>query len=700
MERCASTSPCARAATEARSGHARMGFLTPAFLLGALAVALPLYLHLLRRRRASARPFSSLMLFEPRPQGALRRRRLRYWPLLALRLAVVLLLALAFAEPYVQRFGTAVSAPSRLLIAIDDSFSMRAAGRLAAAQREALALLARRPASQAAQVLLLGAQVRLLTPPTHDERALRAAVRSIVPSDAHASLGALAAALRTLAGGEPHIELHLFSDLQQSSLPPSFNELAMPAGVQLVLHSQGAALPNWTVESVSAPGQLWDARRLHVQAVIAGFATPAATRTASLVVNGRTLATRAVAVPADGRAVVDFDGIELPHGASRCAVRIDAADALPEDDEYRFALERADPRRGLLIHELSDERSPRYLGAALQAASEPALQLEQSTPERAGALDLSAYAFVILADLAALPPALESRLEAYVRAGGGVLVGLGTTAAQQQRVPLLGSALEGVHAYAREPSHFAVLGAADPAYPVLGGEVQPWERVKFYYTAVLDPLDAHVALRLADGTPLLIDEALGEGRLILFASGFDNLTNDLPLHPLFVAFIDRAVRYLAGLQLRPSARRVGDVVPLRSSRERGVSVAVIDPRGERPLSLAEATTATSLALEQAGFYELQLANGRRELIAVNSDRRESDLRPIPEEVLALWRATGAPAASLAAGSPPPAGSPPAAAARVHVAQGLWWYAIALLLVAALAEAGLASRYLGTRREQS
>ena len=60
-----------------------MGFLAPAFLLGALAVGLPIYLHLLRRSTSTPRPFSSLMLFEARQQSATQRRRLRYWLLLA-----------------------------------------------------------------------------------------------------------------------------------------------------------------------------------------------------------------------------------------------------------------------------------------------------------------------------------------------------------------------------------------------------------------------------------------------------------------------------------------------------------------------------------------------------------------------------------------------------------------------------------------
>ena len=108
-----------------------MGFLAPGFLFGALAVGLPLYLHLLRRNTSKPLPFSSLMFFELRPPSATQRRRLRYWLLLALRLALLLLLALAFAEPYVSRLVAGGAGDKLLLLVVDNSFSMRAGTRLA-----------------------------------------------------------------------------------------------------------------------------------------------------------------------------------------------------------------------------------------------------------------------------------------------------------------------------------------------------------------------------------------------------------------------------------------------------------------------------------------------------------------------------------------------------------------------------------------
>ena len=118
-----------------------MGLLSPWFLAGALAVGVPFYLHLLRRHTTNPHPFSSLMFFEKRTQSSVRHRRLRYLVLLSLRMMLLLLLALAFASPYINRPATGASGDKLLVLAIDNSFSMRAGSRLEDAKREAMSVL-------------------------------------------------------------------------------------------------------------------------------------------------------------------------------------------------------------------------------------------------------------------------------------------------------------------------------------------------------------------------------------------------------------------------------------------------------------------------------------------------------------------------------------------------------------------------------
>jgi Aerotolerance regulator N-terminal/von Willebrand factor type A domain len=674
-----------------------MGFLAPWFLAGAALVGLPLYLHLLRRHTTLPRPFSSLMFFERRTQSSIRHRRLHYLLLLSLRLALLLLIVLAFANPYFKRSAVAAAGDKQLLLVVDDSFSMRAGTRLADAKQAAIDVLASRNGATRAQVAILGARVEMLTQPIQDSTLLRAAVQGIQPGDSRSNFAELSRAVRSLSEStRGPIELHFFSDMQKTSMPASFAELSLPRGVSLVLHSvTNSAQPNWAVESVRAPGRVWDPKKARVEASIAGYGTAAASRTVSLVIDGKKIANQSIEVPANGRANVDFQSLDVPYGFIRCEVRIDSADALPADDSYLFAVERSDPQPALLIHESGDTRSPVYVGSALGSSAESSFSFESLTPERATNASLSKYAFIVLADVGSIPSPLEYELERYVQGGGGVLIAAGTSTAHRSKIPITQDAITGTHDYSREGSRYLTAGDADTSHPSLAASGR-WAGAKFYYAVAVDPSNSRVVARLTDQTPLLLDRKIGEGHVLVLTSGLDDLTNDLPVQPVFVPFVKQTALYLSGTTDRGGSRIVDSDLELRTSKDQAVSVEIVDPAGRRPLTLQEATTAESYPLKSSGFYEVRLANGRRDLIAVNPDRRESNLAVVPDDDLALWR--GASTGNATAQQQTAAASA-AAESEPAKLRSLWWYAMFLVLLAVLAESFVASRYLATPQEE-
>ena len=680
-----------------------MGFLAPWFLGGLAALGVPVFVHLLRRHKATPRPVSSLMFFERGTQSSTRHRRLRYLVLFALRCALVLLLVLAFANPYIRK--ATADANSLLLIVLDHSFSMRAGTRFGDAKQQALALLVGKPHGQKTQIVSLGGQLEMRTAAITDDAQLRAALENIQPGDGRANFGELGQAMRSLAETEREpIELHLFSDMQRTAMPSTLAEAVLPNNVELVLHpvADGPAPANWTVESVEAPATLSDPKdpkRSRVQVVIAGFGTPAAARTVSLAVNGKTIATRKIDVPANGRATVEFAPLDVGYGFNHCEVRVEGGDAFPADDTSVFAVRRSDPERVLFVHAADDRRSALYFGSALSAATQGSFVLQSVAAEQATDLDPSKYAFVVLSDAVTLPGIFEHTLGQYVAKGGRVLIALGTSAGRHAQIPLWGGDVKDTHDYAREGGTASV-GQVDFSYPALdqaqpGADNGGWAEVNVFYAAVPEPGAARVAARLSDGTPLLLDKQVGEGHIVLLASGLENLTNDLPLRPVFVVFVDRTARYLSRDERLGGSKVVDSFVQLRGTAEpAGVaaSVEVIDPDGRRPLSLSEARTIGSFRLERAGFYQIRFANGRDAVIGVNPDRRESNLEPLTNDVQGLWSGSSGSRGTQAAGS-----APVTVKARPV---SLWWYVMLLALVVALAETALASGYLGTQREEA
>ena len=666
-----------------------MGFLAPWALAGLVAVGLPVWLHLLKKHKTTPLPFASLMFFERRTQSSIKHRRLQYLLLLALRTLVLALLALAFARPFLQsRLAALAGGPKLTVLAIDNSFSMRQDDRLARAKREAAQVAAKLGAGDKLQVLAFGSQVHVMGDSA-------AAIQPIEPTDTRSSYAELSRALRSIAqtgaqSARMPVEAHLFSDMQKSSLPANFADLRLGDSVRLVAHPVAdRRAANFAVESVNAPRRVYGSGKARVEATIAGYGTEQARRRVSLVLNGREIDSKSVDVPAGGRAAAEFLPADLPFGLNRGEIRIDSGDNLPGDDRFYFSVERAEARRVLFVHEARNQRDALYFRTALEAAAESAYALDAVPVEQSANLAPQKYAFVVLSDVSGLPASFETALRDYVRAGGSLLVALGRESALRTRVPVFDETIIEPRYYARDGDRFQTAAWLDSGHPSIHN-AQRWDDVKFYQAVRINPGAARVAARLGDETPLLLEKQLGEGRVLVFASTFDNISNDFPLHASFVPFIEHTANYLARQEEGPSNYLVGSYLELRQAKEQGAAVEVLDPKGERALTLDEATRAQNMPLSMAGFYDVKRPNGRHELVAVNADRHESDLDVISADTVALWQNTAQGQQNATSGGQAESPKP----------MEFWWYVLIAVLALAIAESLLGNRHLTVDNEAS
>jgi hypothetical protein len=613
---------------------------------------------------------------------------------------MILLVVVAFANPFLRR--PIDTSRSLLLIVLDNSFSMRAGSHFADAKRQALDLLNAKPKSQRAQIVALGGQLQLLTQPTQNSTQLKDALDRVQIGDGHASFADLARSVRVQSESTPGpVELHLFSDIQRTAMPDSLADAVLPSTVNLVVHPaiKSSTPANWTIESVNAPADLIDPKNpttSRVKAVIAGYGTPDAEKTISLVVNGKVVANRTVEISANGHTPVEFSPLPIDYGFNRCEIRIEGEDSLSADNTAKFVVRHADPQRVLLVHTPTDQRSSIYFGAALNAAAHGTFILQPIAADQTTDIDPAKFAFTVLADATNLPGIFEHALEQYVSKGGNVLVVLGVDAQRHPHIPLWSGSIQRTEDFTL--SGAATVGQVDFTFPALeqekpGRDNGGWGEAKIWYASSVDSGGARIAARLNDGTPLLLDKPVGEGHVLLFTSGLDGTTNDLPLQPVFVSFIDKTAQYLSGDEPLSGSRTVDSFVQLRSSPAASNpttrNVEIVDPDGQRPLSLSEAKTIQTFRLSRAGFYQIRFRNGHNALIGVNPDRRESDLTPITPEIQSLW-----------IGSNREQSKDPRTIApeMKYQPSGMWWYFMLLTFLVAMLEALLSERYLKVQRE--
>ncbi|MBV8551952.1 MAG: BatA and WFA domain-containing protein [Acidobacteriaceae bacterium] len=655
-----------------------MGFLSPWFLLGIAAVALPLWLHLLRQFKRTPQPFSSLMFFERRVQSSVLHRRLRYLVLLAMRMALITLLALAFASPFINRTTSLGNRRRLVIVAIDRSFSMRADQRLQQAKDQARRVLNALPGNALVQVVAIDSRVEALTPADTNRDAAAAAIERLQPDDLASSFGEFARAMRVMdQTSGMRLNVHLISDMQQSSMPPAFKDMQLGSHTSLNIYPVGAVTtPNWAVENVTVPAHVYDATHTRLTATIAGWATPAANRTVSLMLDGRVLASKDVSIPPNGAAQVDFNGFEVPYGAHRGEVRLAENDELPQDDSFPFAIERNDPRKVLFLYADGRPRQALYYKAALESVLNPGLVLQVLPVEQANGQDFSKFAYVVLNDVGDLGSTLADALCGYVQHGGAVFIALGPNTAQAGRIPLSSDRFG-------ELRQLQGAGFIDSESPELASAGK-FENVQFSETGEFTMKSgARVLAKLADGSPLLLEQHMGEGRKLIFASTLDASTSDFPLHASYLPFVIQTGRYLAGYEEGTSSLVAGSPVGLRRARSQDTTADVIGPDGKHELSLSQASKALSFDLDRAGFYDVHRADGHHLLMAAHSDRRESDLKQVPGETLDLWRNTGDTAAKADSGGVEQQTRP----------WSFWRYVMILVLLVAVMESVFASRYL-------
>lgn len=683
-----------------------LAFLTPLFLAGLALIAVPLWVHLRNRERKGAIEFPSLMFLRRIPYHSVRRQKIRNWPLFLLRAFAVALLAAAFARPFFDRAPASVSttASSReLVVLLDRSYSMGHGDRWRRAVRAATEAVSTLRSGDRGSVVLFDATAEAATQPTEDLAALRAAITTArVGSGATRFAPALRTARGILADSDrPRRDVLVVSDFQRGGWEPGA-DASLPPGTTLTFanvaegRAENVAVTGITTRRAAAMNGL---QRVAVSARVTrtgGTGTPR-TVPITLDINDRAIQTRDVTLDSSGAATVAFDPAPLPDATSRAVVRA-ATDALPADDAFHATLAAGRSLRALVL-EAPGAPAARslFLRQALAVGEGAAFDVLVKSASQLTSADLQGRALVILHD--APPPAGEAgrRLAAWVRDGGGLVVALGERSSPREwsgdartLLPATPGAIVD-----RLRDRGATLGFVDYAHPALSVFATPRSgdltSTRFFRYRALTPGDsAEVLARFDDGAVALAERAVGRGRVLVWASSFDNVWNDMPVQPVWVPFLHQLSRH-AGAWAEPRQwLTVGQVLDPSRDFAAGAAdganwVARAPAGGSEVIASGGRRT---LALSQHGFYVLRREGepaGAGRPVAVNLDPREGDLAPMdPEEIrLAATPAPGDGASESASLT----GSTPAERER---RQAVWWYLLVTALVLLALEAAVSN----------
>lgn len=686
-----------------------MGFLVPAFLVGFLAIAVPVVLHLRHRDKDRPLRFPSLMFLEQLPIRTAQRRRVTDWPLLLLRALALALLALAFARPmFKSRSAAAGDARARaVVVLLDRSMSMGHRDVWPAALDSARAVIAGLGTRDRVGVVLFDDASEIAQRLTEDKGAAIGVLASARPMPRGTRFAPALRTARQMLLDAPYAaaEIVVISDLQRAGTT-GIAGIDMPTGVALRAVNVGPAnRANSGVRAVEARRVADNAGAgrtlLAVKARIVSRDLAAPRQAiATLVVNGREAGSQGVTL-VNGEGVVTFTPVAAPESDVAAEVRL-AEDALPGDDTFRFVVPRDDAVRVALVvpaDGAGDETL--FLERALTIGRAPEIVVTRVRGGVPDALTLRDAAMLLYWDT---PPALANgAIRDFVSNGGGIAVAAGRrmaggsrgdaspspagtegTAASATTAPALPARLVGIAD--RLPDRGGTLASPRLEHPLFA----PFREAEDALTAIrflrYPRLEAtagsDVLARFDDGLPAIVERRAGSGRIVLLAASLDATSSDFPLQPAYLPFLRQLVMHVSGRDATPLWRTTADNWAIPD----GIADAVVRAPDESLLRPRADSAGAAVPLADAGFYAAFAGSASgipRATAAVNPPVTESDLTPIdPKELLLGVRTSDGLVAADSLVQTPDA---------LERRQNLWRILLVLVALALLGETFMATR---------
>jgi hypothetical protein len=655
-----------------------MSFLAPLFFVGLGAIAVPILIHLIQRERKRVVMFPSLMFLQRIPYQSVRRRRIRHWLLLAMRVSAIALVVLAFARPFLKQGELAaatIAGAREVVILLDQSASMGYGDHWQRARDAAHKVVAGLGADDKATLVLFGRNAEENMRVTSDRARLDAAIDGAkVDSDGTRYGPALKLAQSILGQSSlKRREAVLISDFQKIGWG-SAEDAHFPEGMTLTTASVASETDNISVPSVTfARAAFAGQERVTVTAGVANRGDKPATGVpVVLSVDGHEIETKPATLAPHATTPVTFTAFTVAEANVRGTVRA-GTDLLPADNTFHFVVSPSAPVSVAIVENGDRAGASLYLTKALAIGTTPSFQPEVIPASRLTPAIFDKRSVVIFNDTA-MPSSMAGAVNRFVERGGGVLVVTGERASwlseDADLLPgKLGAPVD------RVSGRSATLGYRDYSHEIF--EVFKAPRSGdftsahiFRYRALTPDPASRVLARYDDGAVALAERRTGAGRVIVWTSTLDDSWTDLPVKPVYLPLVHQLVRYLARYEQTPSWLTVGQVVDLASmAAEIRADRIVVTPSGRR--TTQRANSPGLLELTEQGIYEIRAAGsttGRPLAIAVNIDPAEADLAPLdPAELVAAvtGRATAETAETAAA--------EPVSREDAEKRQALWWY---------------------------
>jgi hypothetical protein len=625
-----------------------MSFVNSFFLFALIGAAVPVLIHLLTRDRIQHVQFSTLRFFAKGAKLVVRRKKFQELFLLLMRVALLALLALAFARPFFGKkpLDTRHEFSSASVIVLDTSGSMRRPGLADALKKEALDAVGGLTDGQDAATLITFADNATIDVPMSDKIApIKAAASAITPGYGGTNIAeALSKANELLRGVRAKKkEIVLVSDLQKSGWSYFKGDWKLASDVKLTIRGVTPTGPGsgLGIVEMSAPSSLvLDKQPSSISVRIANYSDkPQNNVSVELQLDGKKVDAQAINIRANGTAVVRFRHVFDTPGDNLGSIVV-GGDAV--NTAYFNA--RTMPRIPVLVINGRPSANPQDDGAffidkALAPTDASPFTVTTVDEAKVTADQVSGSSVVILADAGDAGAAVVDSLSQLLERGGGVLFLPGGqvkadafNAAFGKIAPMkLRQILQARPANGETAESLTRIDYNNPIFDTFAlphhGDMSLPKFAQYWETT--DTQLSQVLARFGDDRPAILEQQIGKGVSMALVSGIANDWNDFARQSVFLPWLHQTVRYLAVQTGQKTAYTSGELLPIPDGDS------LKDPQGQSHPAPAVGTTNPGLYATQPGFYTLLDKSGQALVTyAVNGNMTEANPATISADEIA------------------------------------------------------------------
>jgi uncharacterized membrane protein len=611
-----------------------MGFFNPGLMWFALGGAIPVIIHLLHRQKYKRVRWAAMEFLLAALKKTQRRLRLENLILLLLRILIMIVLALAISRPFLRAapLGILEDSNTHHFIVIDNSYSMaykkgpKAFVDLAREEADKLldSLAPRFTENDKITVILASAFPEVYVVYASKLKAVKEQVAAIRPSHYSSGMYPTFRLLEEQVRKSTNLEkrIHVLTDLQRCGWE-SVDEIEAKRFGELLTKLSAAAntkISIFDVSSKAAQREIADNRGLvglwaendvidtqsfttfHAD-LYNWSAASYPTVDVRFLVDGSHVGTQPTPLPANSLMSVTFRYKFHEPGPHFIEAVIDS-DQLDIDDRRYLAIDAKTSLTAYIVDgkplslpDVSDaERFRMIISSTGAAVSGPV------TPEMFTADDLDKHDFLVLCNVQSLSQDKVTKIEDYVRRGGGLLVTMGDRVDRNAWNEMLFRDGQGVlpgrlaevggtppEIQPRVAYHIKQYNGRHPGFRTFRNGPGPFSLVFYQYFRMekVEPESVLTVLDDPSNSPLFVEKKFGEGKVVLYTSTINGEWEDQMMGKgAFCSIIWSMVPYLASRAPGLKNLQIADVIQHTMPAEMYSSTFVMDTPTEGQTSIS------------------------------------------------------------------------------------------------------------------